>query len=282
MKKILVPTDFSENAYNALKYGVNLLDDEECIFYILHTYTPALYNSEFMVYSNLSLDEIFRIRVNKSLSQIIDRIKKEFPNAKHSYKKIACFSLLQDEIKNQVREKRIDLVLMGTQGVTGAAQILFGTQTIYAIKEAICPLLAIPAHGDFYPPKNLLFATDFEPDVTKEHLKIIRDIAAAHKSKIHILHIVQNSPLDDEQERNKQFLSEYLAECDHEFHLMNSETVTQGIIRFQKEKYPDVLMMVRHKHSFFQNLFFRPVVDKVGFHLSTPFLVIPVLGKNQK
>lgn len=282
MKKILVPTDFSENSFNALKYGVNLFAGEECTFYILHTYTPALYNAEFMAYSNLSLDEIYRIRVNKSLSQVVSRIQKEVPDARHSYKKIGCFALLQDEIKNQVTEKGIDMVIMGTQGITGAAQILFGTQTIYAIKEAICPILAIPAHGEFYKPSNLLFATDFEPDVTMDHLKIIKDIARIHKSTIHILHVVKDSFSYDDQEKNKNNLAEFFADSNHEFHLRKSETVAEGIINFQKEHYPDVLMMVRHKHSFFENLFFRPVVDKVGFHLSTPFMVIPVFKSLNK
>lgn len=280
MKKILVPTDFSENAFNALKYGVNLFAEEECVFYILHTYTPALYNAEFMVYSNLSLDEIYRINVNKSLSQVISRIKKDFPDTKHSFKKVACFSLLQDEIKNQVNKKGIDLIVMGTQGVTGAAQILFGTQTIHTIKEANRPVLAIPAHAEFYHPSNLLFATDFEPDVTDNHLQIIKDIAASHRSKIHILHIMKDSPLDPDQEKNKKQMAEYFKDSQHEFHLRKSESVAEGILNFQQENYLDILAMVRHKHSFFQNLFLRPVVDKVGFHLSTPFLVIPVLNGN--
>ena len=280
MKKILVPTDFSENAYNALRYGVNLFAEEECVFYILHTYTPALYNAEFMVYANLSLDEIYRINVNKSLSQVINRIKKEFPETQHSFKKLACFSLLQDEIKNQVKKKGIDLIIMGTQGVTGAAQILFGTQTIHAIKGAICPLLAIPAHAEFYHPSNLLFATDFEPDVTDDHLHIIKEIASRHNSKIHILHIMQDSPLNSDQEMNKQSLANSFKDMKHEFHMKKNETVAEGILKFQKENYLDILVMVRHKHSFFQNLFFRPVVDKVGFHLTTPFLIIPVLNRN--
>ncbi|HSP40971.1 MAG TPA: universal stress protein [Gillisia sp.] len=280
MKKILVPTDFSENAYNALKYGVNLFPGEECVYYILHTYTPALYNAEFMVYANLSLDEIYRLNVNKSLSQVVSRIKKEFPDTQHSFKKIACFSLLQDEIKNQVNKKGIDLIIMGSQGVTGAAQILFGTQTIHTIKGANCPVLAVPAHAEFYPPSNLLFATDFEPDVTEDHLQIIKDIAVSHQSKIHILHIMRDTPLDSEKEKNKEALANYFKDSQHKFHIIKSETVTEGILNFQKENYLDVLVMVRHKHTFFQNLFLRPVVDKVGFHLSTPYLVIPVLNES--
>lgn len=280
MKKILVPTDFSENAYNALKYGVNLFSKEECTFYLLHTYTPSLYNAEFLIYSNLSLDEIYRINVNKSLTRVVTRIKKEFPDLKHSFKKLACFNLLQDEIKNQIKTKAIDLILMGTQGASGAAQILLGTHTIHAIKAAECPVLAIPSHAEFYPPSSLLFATDFEPDVTENHLKIMKDIAVSHGSKIHVLHIIKDDPLNAEQEKNKKNLSKNFKDLQHKFHIKKSESVTEGIINFQKENYLDVLIMVRHKHTFFQNLFFRPAVDKVGFHLSTPFLVIPVLNGN--
>lgn len=279
MKKILVPTDFSENAYNALKYGVDLFAEEACEFYLLHTYTPSLYNAEFMVNANLSLDEIYRINVNNSLSQVVTRIKKEFEHTKHSFKKLDCFSLLQDEIKNQVKAKGIDLIIMGTQGVTGAATALFGTQTIHAIKEAVCPILAIPSHSEYYPPSNLLFATDFEPDVTDSHLQIIKDIAASHKSKVHILHILKNS-FSAGQEKNKQTLANSFKELQHEFHLRKSDTVVEGILNFQKENYLDVLVMVRHDHTFFQNLFLKPIVDKVGFQLSTPFLVLPVLKKD--
>ena len=37
-KNILIPTDFSENAWNALSYALNLFKDEKCTFYLLNAY----------------------------------------------------------------------------------------------------------------------------------------------------------------------------------------------------------------------------------------------------
>lgn len=281
MKKILVPTDFSENAYNALKYGVHLFAEEDCTFYLLYTYTPALYNAEYMVSSNLSIDEIYRRNSIKSITKIVKRIKNESPNEKHHFKKIASFNLLQEEIINQVKTLGIDLIVMGTQGATGAAQILLGTHTINAIKRAICPLLAIPADYEFTTPNKILFSTDYESDITEEHLNILKQIANIHKSKIHILHVKQDVPLDPEQKKNKKALKEYLNDHIDGFHTIEKETVAQGIYHFQKENSIDLLVMAKFKHSFFYNLFFSSVVKKIGFRLTTPFLVIPVRNKSK-
>ncbi|WP_281542184.1 universal stress protein [Maribacter aestuarii] len=51
MKNILIPTDFSENAWNAIVYALKLFKDEECKFYLLNTYTPAIASSRFMAAS---------------------------------------------------------------------------------------------------------------------------------------------------------------------------------------------------------------------------------------
>ncbi len=49
MKKILLPTDFSENALNAIDYALQLFKDEKCAFFILNTYTPMIYNYEYQL-----------------------------------------------------------------------------------------------------------------------------------------------------------------------------------------------------------------------------------------
>src|SRR5690606_13598833 len=147
MKKILLPTDFSENAFNAIKYAVQLFKKEKCTFFLLNTYTPVLYDSDYILYSpasSLSLDEVYKNNSQSGLEKVEKRILAEFPNDLHSFKLISSFSLLNEEIKEQVKTRNIDLVVMGTQGATGAVQILFGTHTVHAIKRAICPVLAIP------------------------------------------------------------------------------------------------------------------------------------------
>lgn len=278
MKKILLPTDFSENALNAVKYAVRLFWDEPCIFYLLNTYTPVLYDTDYILYSpapSLSLDQLYKKNSLKGLEKVKDQITKEFPNSFHEYQLISSFSLLNEEIREQVKTLNTDLIVMGTQGATGATQILFGTHTVHAIKRATCPILAIPSGCKFNKPENILFPTDYEINYTANHLRLLKNLAKSHNSAIHILHVLFGLPLGEKQERAKKLLALFLENTTYHFYSLEKNTVTEGISDFQKELNIDLLVMISNKHSFFENLLFRPVINEVGFRIKTPFLVIP-------
>lgn len=277
MKKILLPTDFSDNAFNAIQYAVQLFENEACIFYLLNTYTPVLYDTEYILYSpsQLSLDEIYRNNSQKGLKKVENKINQKFQNPNHTIEKISSFNLLNEEILEQVKEKEIDLVIMGTQGATGAEEILFGTNTVHAIKKTKVPLLAIPSNFEFVQPKNILFPTDYDINYTAKHLQLLKDLADTFNSKLHILHVIFGNPLEEKQENSKKILGEYFQEIRHQFYSIEKNTVTEGIYDFQEENSIDLLAMISNKHSFFENLLFRPVINDIGFHVKIPFLVIP-------
>ncbi|MGB7785043.1 MAG: universal stress protein [Salinimicrobium sp.] len=276
MKNILLPTDFSENAYNAVKFAVQLFKDEECRFFLLNTYTPVLYDNEYLVYSasQPTLTEIYRNNSAKGLERVVRRVKRNFHNDLHSFEKLSSFNLLSDEIKEIVKEKNIDLIVMGTKGATGAEEILFGSHTVHAIKKVKCPLLAVPAHYDFKVPEQILFPTDYEPKVVKL-LPVVKEIAAANKATLHFMHVYFGVELSEEQARTKQALNRHFKEVDHQFYSISDKSVPQAIYDFQEEHNIDLLVLINNKHSFFENLLFRPIVNEIGFHVKVPFLVIP-------
>lgn len=276
MKKILLPTDFSENAYNAAKYAVQLFKKEECLFYLLNTYTPVLYDNEYLVYSGTqpTLSEIYQNKSMQGLERVLRRIKRNYKYEKHHFEKISSFNLLNDEIKEQVIEKEIDLVVMGTKGATGAEEILFGTHTVHAIKKARCPLLAIPALYEFKPPKNILFPTDYEVEIPLL-LKILKEIAEDNSSSIHILHVYFGVNLSSSQTSIKKALARAFKDIGHHFYSVTDKGVPRAIYDFQEENEIDMLAMINNKHSFFENLLFTPVVNEIGFNVKIPFLVIP-------
>src|SRR5690606_6559757 len=237
MKKILLPTDFSENAFNAIKYAVQLFQKEECIFYLLNTYTPVLYDSDYILHSpasSLSLDELYKLNSEKGLEKVRALITEQFPNALHQYELISSFSLLNEEIKEQVSSRNIDLIVMGTQGATGAVQILFGTHTVHAMRRATCPLLAIPSGCNYSPPRNMLFPTDYEINYTEEHLELLKHLAKEYDSVIHILHVLFGVPLGEKQQLSKRLLANYLSDTSHQFYSKEKNTVPEGIYDFQK------------------------------------------------
>jgi nucleotide-binding universal stress UspA family protein len=276
MKKIILPTDFSENAYNAISYAVQLFKEDECTFYLLNTYTPVLYDSEYMYHNpTVSIDEIYSTNSKEGLNKLHDRLNKEFNNPKHHFKKLSVFNFLTDEINEQVKEKDIDLVVMGTKGASGSQEILFGTHTIHTIKKSKCPVLAIPSEYEFKPLKNILLPSDLSIGFRENQLKILKKIAKKENTNIHILHVMQDAELNDLQKEGKNTLADYFKDVSVKFHFVGDSDIQEAINEFQKEYNIDMLSMINNKHSFFENLFFKPVVHKIGFHVKVPFLVVP-------
>src|SRR5690606_22134083 len=145
------------------------------------------------------------------------------------------------------KSKHIDLIIMGTQGATGAAQILFGTHTVHAIKRATCPLLAVPSGCTYNNPENILFPTDLDINYGREHLALLKHLARNHNSEIKILHVSFGYPLDEKKERSKKHLLNYFDDVNAEFHNIEKTTVTEGIYDFQKEHDINLLVMISNK-----------------------------------
>jgi len=278
MKKILLPTDFSENAQNAINYALNLYKDESCQFYILNTYTPIIYSYDYRMSAGGYLGEVADIvRENsiEKLEEIEKELKEKFSNKKHQFEIISSFNLLTDEIKDIVAKYTIDLIIMGTKGATGTKEILFGTNTIHVIQKSNCPVLAIPDGYFFEEPKDILFPTDYKIDYSDKQMQNLKTIVKLFNSKVHVLHVSHGIDLTEIQNTNKEKLEKLLVSQQHASYTVSDQPISQAINEFQKSTYVQLLMMINNKHSFFENLFFKPVISQIGFHLNIPFLVIP-------
>lgn len=278
MMRILLPTDFSDNAFNAIKYGLKLFKNKECTFYLLNTYTPIIYNYDFQMEVAGGLGKVRDIIKNNSVDQLENlktKLIKNYPSVKHSFEIISSFNTLTQEIKEKVENLNIDLIIMGTKGASGLKEVLFGSNTIHIIKSRVSPVLAVPDAYFFEAPKNILFPTDFGIDYNENHLKPIKTIAKFYDSELHVLHATTNSDLTKKEKSNRQKLETLLNGTDFKIHIVSDQSVTNAINEFQNSHYIQLLMMINNKHSFFENLFFKPVINQIGFQLTTPFLVIP-------
>jgi nucleotide-binding universal stress UspA family protein len=277
MKKILLPTDFSDNSWNAIKYALQLFKDEECNFYLLNAYTPVIYREEYVLANPTQFDLASDIRESSTeeLEEINNRIKGEFNNPKHTFAQISSFNTLIREIKDLQKGNIMDFIVMGTKGATGAKEILFGSNTVHVFKYAKCPVLAIPDVFEFETPHEILFPSDYEMDLKVEHLKPIADIASTYHSRVNILNVSRGYDLTEWQEENKQKLKTYFIKIAHLFHSVRDQTVAEAISNFQLNHRINLLVMINNKHSFFENLFFKSAINQLGFHLNIPFLVIP-------
>jgi len=286
MKNILLPTDFSDNAWNATKYAIELFKDEECVFHLLNTYTPAIANSRFMAtsLSGGQLEEGVRSNSERGLKNVLNKINKTNKYPGHSFKTISSFSLLVDEIKEIVEKKAIDLIVTGTKGASGLDEVFMGSNTVRIIKSVKnSPVLAIPQFFEYIKPSEIAFATDFNRFYSQSELQPMIDLAHAFKATIRIVHVqYEIKALTEIQQFNLNMLRKYLSECEHYLHTVSElNSVSKTLEVFAEELDIHLLAMLNFQHSYMEKMTREPVIKRLAFHTQIPLLVIPELGMSK-
>ena len=279
MKNILLPTDFSENSWNAIKYAIQLFEKDQCTFHVFNAYTPVVYDLTYMLLASpaqFGLRDPIREASREHLSELEKRISEEFGvNPNHTFETIARFETLISGIKELIEERHIDLVVMGTKGATGAKKILFGSNTVQVFSGIKHPIIAIPSNFDYVAPQEILFPTDLEVTFNEEQLHMLKEITVLHHSKINAMHVRTGHGLSAMQENNKLMLQTLFGKMNFEFHDFDDMNIPVAINEFQDAHTVNMLAMINNKQSFFENLFFKDTINQIGFYLNIPFLVIP-------
>ncbi len=279
MKKILLPTDFSDNAWNAIFTAVKLYANVECRFYLLHGYEPKAMNMLGrkgqqrlgLIYDSLS--EYSRQEMDK----VMVYLKENHHNPKHSFETISKSDTLEETIHQVLAEKDIDLICMGTQGATGAKQVFMGSNTVKVLKNiSDCPILAVPDDYDFKSLKSLAFPTDFSKKYEKHQLLLLTELASLWKTDIQVVHVAVEFALSDQQLINQKLLKKRLNDLAVTFYNIDFEAnVAHTLEKFMADTQVEMMALIRYRHSFWEKIIGEPVVKKMTFHTKVPLLVLP-------
>lgn len=273
-RHILLPTDFSDNAWSAIVYALKLYANEVCTFYFLHSFNVLNFNDRTYITSHyvetLEKDSLKQLTELKNIAETANT------NTNHTFDIISSKYKLHKAIEIAVKKHDINLVIMGTKGATKAKEIFFGSNTVDTIKKmTLCPILVIPDEFDFIEPKHIAFPTDFNRFYGEE-LLAIKDLAELYNAKIRIVHITKKSNLTKTQDYNLSMLKVYLEDYPHSFHWMpDYAKKAQGINDFIKELEINILAMINYKHSLIEKIINEPIINKIGYNTTVPFLVIP-------
>lgn len=278
MTRILLPTDFSDNSFEAIRYALLVHKNVKCTFYLLHTYSLPVYYADYPMGgpTQLELGDVLKDSSMTQLEKLKSRLEDQYGNPKHAFMVHTAFNTLLSEISELVEAKNIDLIVLGTKGATGAKEILFGTNAVHVIKKAKCPVIVVPPKFEYDAPKEILFPTDYEIEYKKEKFEALLAITQEHKSRINVMHVRTGYDLNDEQEKHKAQLEKLLGN-NALFHEVPDNGIIAAVNQFQVKTTINLLVMVQNKHAFMERLFIEPVIKKIGFHVTVPFMVLPQL-----
>ena len=281
MKKIVIPTDFSETSMNAIMYAVHLFKHDISEITILHAYADEVYKNTTTL-DREGFDEYkdaYQQKIEKALQKEVAEILEVSPNPKHTYTYVSCFGSLVDEINQIVDKQNADLVVMGTKGKTNDRNITFGSNTLQVIKYVECPVLAVPVayHREY--PKNILFPTDYMLSYKRRELKLLSTLAKNYSATVNFLYVSDFKPSSHRQLDNKMFLDSSFKEnrCTN---LKTAGTdITASINTTIADQKIDMLVMVNRRHSYLENILYSSTIEDIGLQIKIPFLVLQNISR---
>ena len=278
MKNILLPTDFSENSWNAINYAISFFENVECNFYLLHVITVntmVLEESNFMLDHN-ALDDLHTIPAKKKLQGLLQRISKQSLNQEnHKFYTLTDYNFFIESVRKTVEEKHVDLIVMGTKGASGLEKYILGTNTADIITKVKCNTLAIPENSKFVRPKEIAFANDFSLSHNLQVLQPVSDILKRFQSSLRIVHIKKNNTdLSDDEKKNKELIEDFFTNKNYSFHYLTNKKVEDAIQCFVESRDINMICMVAKNLNYFQQILFHSKIENISYHTDIPFLIL--------
>jgi len=280
MRNILVPTDFSINALNALNYALSFFEDDKCTFYLLNAIQQkklSIHNLFNPIHGEMSYEQI-KNGSETGLKKLMNGITLKNNNSNHHFEMISYNTSLWEAVKQTLEINDISIIIIGTQGETNAKNILFGSNALSIIdKIGNCQLLLVPPNFIFIKntKKEFVYATNFHTPFKYKELESMISIATNIKAIIRVLHILENGELTADQENNKKELREYLKGVEPEFHTLTNENVDTGVQSFIERRGSDMLALIHEKHNFLNKIFSGTMIDeKIRFKPQIPIFLM--------
>jgi nucleotide-binding universal stress UspA family protein len=277
MKTILLPTDFSENALNAIKYAVAMYRDEACEFLLIHAYEVNRYveGSTFEASPIASKLEEAKEKYERQLNDLKNNLIASNGKENHKFQIVTKNRTIIDALHEEIISKEIALVVIGTQGATGRYELDFGSNTIEIIENIKnCPVLAVPRNERFTGLNEIVLANGYKLKNEAEDFNYLIHLSKKFKAPVRVLNISETGGLSPSQEDNQSVVKQLLSQTEHSFHMLEHVTVPVGIYCFSESRNSDMISFVNKKYTFIQKLLFKPLYKNLGNYAKIPVLVL--------
>jgi nucleotide-binding universal stress UspA family protein len=260
MNTVVVATDFSPPAENAMVFAGRLAESAGASVLLVHAYqVPVSMNDA----PALMIEaEDIGAHTELNLQRAKASLQKQFPHLE--IKTESRLGDVIDEMTIICRDVQPLFLVQGRHHKTGIEAILFGNTSLSMIRHCKSPLISVPdaSTGAI---KNIGIAIDASHSIPTQKLaSVLKPFNAA----LHVVHIKEKdekpfAPEDLSRELNSSIIN------------VPSEGFVEGIQQFVHQKAIDMLCIFPHKHSAIERLLFKTHTMQLMNKLSLPILCIP-------
>jgi nucleotide-binding universal stress UspA family protein len=271
--KILIPTDFSEQAEFAFLLVQNLTRKLEADIHFLHVME---------VPETVSLDPNGSIQTCgdidaaglESRKKIIERKLAELHTAYGSgFSTHLRLGKVTDTLLDEAHTQGYDLMVMGTKGSYGIRAFLAGSEAQLIARKIQIPLLTLKCDRGDLDIRNILLVHDFAHGETLD-IPLLFKLQSAFGARLHLLQIVEDAR-QASKEKTLERMNEYARQSgwgEVETHVLADADVEKGVIHFNQMTDMDLVCIGTHGRSGISHLFRTSATEKLIQHLFKPIL----------
>lgn len=276
MKKILVPTDFSENAENALKIAAQLAKKYDCEIYLLHMIElPVDMTNPVGETRTSDLPEAvyFMKLTRKRFSEVLNKPYLQGLTIHETVKFHKAF----DGIMEISKKYDCDFIVMGSQGATGFKEMFVGSNTEKVVRTSEIPVLVIKKDVADFKIENFVFATNLEQE-SKNALQQAIEFATLMDAKLHLVYVntANEFKTSDDTDNHLQNYMEGSPFNNYEFHVHNDSSVENGILNFANKINADLVGMATHGRKGLSHFFNGSISEDLVNHANIPVVTFRI------
>lgn len=277
MKQILVPTDFSPESINACKVAASIAKKNKSEVTLLHLFdAPNQTVDQFSSGGTSTGAQAIQYMkgVTKKFNDLMDE---PFFKGITIYEAVRSNKAYQGIIDESVKIKA-DLIVMGSQGVSGLEEMLVGSNTEKVVRHSKVPVLAVKQNVDEeFNVENIVFASDFGKESKATYPSVI-EYAKIFNAKLHLLFINTASgfkPTNAIKESMQTFIdgNDYKNQT---VNIYSDKTIEEGILHFSAEINADIIAINTHKRSGLMQLFSSNLGEDLVNHALRPVLTFKI------
>ena len=275
MKRLLVPTDFSEQAEFATKVAAKIAKKFDCEIYFLHMVELPIAELDKMTpsYSEIPEALFFMKLAAKRFNEVLAKDYLEGITIHHSIKTNSTFS----GINETATELDIDMIIMGSHGASGLKEIFIGSNTEKVVRTSKVPVLVIKDTNQEFKSDNLVFASDFQFNSMHTYKQAVK-FAKKFDSKIHLLLVNTPNNFSTTNEASKR-IQNFISDSDftnYTINIYNDETVEKGILNFSEDINADLIGISTTGRQGIAHFFNGSISEDIVNHAIRPVITFKI------
>lgn len=273
MKKVIVPIDFSSTATNAVNYALGLSRYlENAVIQLVHVYHPAPPTANGITYIDPKVEEIRRGQFKEYVEEV---------NLKYAVARGASNTMIDgkfligfaaSEIVKLAQESSNAIIVMGSNGQSGALKKLFGSVSTTVAMDGKVPVLIVPPNVIFKKLNKVAYAINKNvlDDGIAIQLKSIMTPFDAALELIHVRNVDQGDTITNVS------IPKVLEDDSVYYHEFSHDNVQNGVYKYCEQNDVDLISLSPDKRGFLSALFHQSITKAFTLNSNKPLLIIPL------